>query len=572
MSTTFKPRLGPHGEYTMEVDKYGQDIIHNPLLNKGTCFTLREQEDFGLTGLLPPHISTLGEQLTRTMESYHACSSNISKYIYLRSLQDRNETLFYAMLRQNIREMMPIVYTPTVGEAVEKHGHIYRNARGLFITPDNVFNMEEMAKHLPSKEVEVIVVTDSQAILGIGDQGVGGMAIPIGKLSLYTVAAGIHPSACLPICLDVGTDNRALLADPLYLGRRHWRLTGSEYAVFIENFVEQVKKHFPNAVLQWEDFAKQNAFTNMDKYRDTLPSFNDDVQGTGAVVLGGILGAMKIKRKTLQDHRYLIYGAGAAGGGIARQIRDGLKNASLSHEEACDHVFMVDSAGLVTAGREGLEEYKKEFAKPERITGAWKRENVYELSMAETIRNGKINVLIGVSGQTGTFNEQIVNLMMANDPEPLIFTLSNPTSKSETDPRKVLQQTNGRAIVASGSPFGSVMVNGREMEVGQGNNAFIFPGLGLGTLVAKARKITDGMLTAAAHALAACVTEERLAARIVYPPVQDIFEVSHKVAVAVYKRAVEDGVAQVAHGSDPEKVIRDLMWLPAYATYVRPAK
>ncbi len=572
MSITYKPRLDAHGEYTMEVDKYGQDIIHNPLLNKGTSFSLREQEDFGLAGLLPPHISTLGEQLTRTMESYNACSSSISKYIYLRSLQDRNETLFYAMLRQNIREMMPIIYTPTVGEAVEKHGHIYRNARGLFVTPDNVFNMEEMAKHLPSEDVEIIVVTDSQAILGIGDQGVGGMAIPIGKLSLYTVAAGIHPSACLPITLDVGTDNRALLADPLYLGRRHWRLTGNEYAGFIDNFVEQVKKHFPNAVLQWEDFAKQNAFTNMDKYRDALPSFNDDVQGTGAVVLGGILGAMKIKRKKLQDHHYLIYGAGAAGGGIARQIRDGLKNAGLSHEDACDHVFMVDSAGLVTADREGLEEYKKEFAKPERITGSWIRDNVHELTMAETICHGRINVLIGVSGQTGAFNEGIVNLMMANDPEPLIFTLSNPTSKSETDPRKVLQQTNGRAIVASGSPFGSVSVNGRDMEVGQGNNAFIFPGLGLGTLVAKARKITDGMMTAAAHALASCVTEERLAARIVYPPVQDIFEVSHKVAVAVYKRAVEDGVAKTAHGVDPEKVIRDMMWLPTYAKYVRPAK
>ena len=567
MAVSFKPRLSPTGEFFLEVEKHGQDLIHNPLLNKGTAFTLAEREELGLTGLLPPHVATLGEQLVRVRENYDAKQNNIEKYIHLRSLQDRNEILFYALLSENITDMLPIIYTPTVGDAVEKHGHIYRNARGLFITPDNVLKMDEMAANLPTKNIDIIVVTDSQGILGIGDQGVGGMAIPIGKLSLYTVAAGIHPSACLPICLDVGTDNKALLADPLYLGRKHWRLTGKEYSEFIETFVQGIKRNFPNAILQWEDFSKQNAFSNMDGYRNIHPSFNDDVQGTAAVVLGGILGAMKIKKEKLRDQRFAIFGAGAAGIGIARQLRDGLMADGLNRQQALERIFVIDSQGLLTSGREGVEEYKKEFATQEDMVANWVRDNLYSFSLADSIRSAKITVLIGVSAQAGSFNDHIIDLMMSNCKEPVIFTLSNPTSRSEADPRKVLEYTGGAAIVASGSPFAPVEVNGRKYHIGQGNNAFIFPGLGLGALAAKAKVITESMFTVAAHQLAACVTPDRLANRTVYPPIDSLLEVSYKVALTVYKKAVEEGVGTPISG-DPENAIRRMMWIPDYPKLV----
>lgn len=565
----FRPVLGPDGEYVLEVDKRGPDIIFNPLLNKGTAFSPAEQREFGLTGMVPPHISTLAEQIVRTWENFDGKANNIEKYIYLRSLQDRNETLFYALVRQHVAEMLPIVYTPTVGEAVQKYGHIYRNSRGLFITPDNVDRMDEMAGVMDGREVEVIVVTDSQAILGIGDQGVGGMAIPIGKLSLYTVAAGIYPGACLPVCLDVGTDNTALLADPLYLGRRHWRIKGADYTSFIRRFVEGVRRNFPNAILQWEDFSKQNAFENLETYRASLPSFNDDIQGTGAAVLAGILGAMKIKGEKLAGQRFLIFGAGAAGIGVARQMRDGLAAEGLSPAEARKKIFVVDSGGLVTADREGLEEYKREFAVPVDETRTWIRENAYELGMADTVKNGRVTVLIGVSGQPGTFTGQLVDQLMANTPRPVIFTLSNPTSKSEADPREVLLRTGGAAIVAAGSPFPPAVINGEERRIGQGNNAFIFPGVGLGVLASKARVITNGMFTAAARAMADAVSADRLEAGIVYPPVEDLFNVGYKVAEAVFRQAVADGVTRVPDDADPEEVIRDLMWMPVYARYVR---
>ncbi len=553
----------------IEVDKYCHDLIHEPLLNKGTAFTRKEREIFGLEGRLPPHVSTLAEQLKRSKGNYDAKPNRIEKYIFLRALQDRNEVLFYALLRKHLSEMLPIIYTPTVGEAVEKHGHIYRRARGLFITPHNVGMMDDMARKIHAAgRIEIIVVTDGQSILGIGDQGVGGMGIPVGKLALYAVGAGIHPSRCLPICLDVGTNNEKLLADQLYLGLKQKRIAGKEYSDFIKTFVEGVKRNFPAAVLQWEDFSKQNAFNNLDNYRKELTSFNDDIQGTGAMVLGGIICAMKIKKTLLKEQNFLIYGAGAAGIGIARQIRDGLMQEGLSRQDALDKIFVLDSGGLLTEDRPEMDEYKKEFTKPERIFRKWLRENVYSFTLADTIKNGKITALIGVSARKDAFDDRIIDLMLENNPEPVIFPLSNPTSRAEADPRRILERTGGKAIVSSGSPFPPVTVNGREYRIGQGNNAFIFPGLGLGVIASKTGIITDGLFTAAATALASAVSEDDLENRSIYPPVERIFDVSRKVAVAVYKKTLEEGTGTPVENGDIEEAVKNRMWIPDYLTLV----
>ena len=564
----YKPVRDKKGRYVIKTRRGGQVLIHNPLLNKGTAFSGEERRVFGLEGLLPPYITSIEEQSERLRESFNHKPDNIEKYIFLRALQDRNETLFYHFLRSDIKVMLPIIYTPTVGDAVEKYGHIYRNARGLFITPENVDRMGEMADSLPSNEIEVIVVTDSQGILGIGDQGVGGMAISIGKLSIYTAAAGIHPSACLPICLDVGTDNKKLLEDKYYLGYRRKRLAGDEYHQFIEKFVKGVKKNFPDAILQWEDFSKQNAFTNMDRYASKVRSFNDDVQGTGAVTLGGIICALKIKNEKLRDQKFAIYGAGAAGIGIARQIKDSLLQEGLSADEASRRIYVVDSQGLLCDSREEVDDYKKEFACPEKELTAWKRDNLYSFTLADVVRNGKVTALIGVSAQKGSFDAGLVDLMLANSPEPVIFPLSNPTSKAEADPRWILEYTNGKAIVASGSPFPPVKVGGTEYQIGQGNNAFIFPGIGLGVLASRSKVVLPSFFTVAAHALADTVSPERLKSRTIYPPIENIFEVSLKVAVAVYQKALDEGVGKKIKG-DPEHAIRERMWLPEYPVIIR---
>lgn len=565
----YRPQYDRDGKAFLIVDKLGQDIIHNPLLNKGTAFSTEERRAFLLEGLLPPRSADLPEQLKRVKENYDHKTDNIEKYIYLRSLQDRNETLFYALLKENIDEMLPIIYTPTVGEAVEKYGHIYRNARGLFITPDNVDRMDDLVSTLPTSNIQIIVATDNQGILGIGDQGVGGMAIPIGKLSLYTVGSGIHPSACLPISLDVGTDNQTLLHDPLYLGLRRPRIRGEEYKKFIQTFVKGIRKNFPDAVLQWEDFSKENAFENMDSYRDDLPSFNDDIQGTGAVTLAGIVGAMKIKNEKLSDQRYAILGAGAAGIGIARQIQDAITHEGFSMQEAADRIFVLDSRGLITTDRTGLEEYKRDFAKDPEMVKSWSSSDTGKISMEDLIEPARITVNIGVSAMHGAFHSGIIDSMLKNTPEPVIFPLSNPTSRAEADPRYVMQYTNGKAVVASGSPFEPVVVNGKTYVVGQGNNAFIFPGVGLGSIVSRAKKIPPSFFTVAAHAVANYVTPTDLDARSVYPPVNRLFDVSLKVALAVYERAIEEGLGTPVEG-DVATAIQKMMWTPSYPTYIRP--
>ena len=566
---TFKSIPDGHGKSVMETDERGTGIIHDPLLNKGTAFTAKERKDFGLEGLLPSHVSTLGEQLMRAKKNYDHKSDDIEKYIFLRALQDRNEVLFYALLRNHISEMLPIIYTPTVGEAVQRHGEIYRITRGLFITPANVDNMDEMAVSLPSRDVRIIVATDGQGILGIGDQGAGGMAISIGKLSLYSVGAGIHPSLTLPICLDIGTDNMTLLGDPLYLGSKSRRITGQAYSSFIEKFVDGVKRNFPNAVLQWEDFSKSNAFDNLDGYREELVSFNDDVQGTGAVVLGGILSAMKIKGARLKEQKFAIYGAGAAGIGIARQILGGLMGEGLTAREALDAIFVIDSKGLLTHDRpSGVEGYKMKLAKSLHVVNGWPEGRSGNWSLEETIKFSGVTALIGVSGHAGAFDDTVVNLMMQNAAEPIIFPLSNPTAKAEADPRWILEHTKGAAIVSSGSPFPPVTVQGTEYRIGQGNNAFIFPGLGLGLLAASTKEVTDSLFTAAADALAQTMQESDIKSRCVYPKIENLFDVSFNVALAVYKKSVEEGTGKEEKGKSPEEAIRSRMWLPDYPTLI----
>ncbi len=548
----------------LKVQERGQSVVRNPFLNKGTAFTKEDREKFFLDGILPPHISTLTEQLERTWESLKAKPDSIEKYIYLRSLQDRNETLYYALLVRHVRALMPVIYTPTVGEAVQKYGHIYRIGRGLFITPENVHKMDELVKALPSRDIDIMVVTDNEGILGIGDQGVGGMGIPIGKLAIYSLAAGIHPSATLPVSLDVGTDNQELLDDPMYLGRREKRLRGEAYESFIQKFVEGIHRNFPHAVLQWEDFSKQNAYTINERYKKVHPSFNDDIEGTGAVALAGAMRAVQIKGSSLSEQSFLIQGAGAAGIGIATAIKSGLLREGLTEEKALRRIVLTDSKGILYKDRSGLDEYKKHFARD--------RQDFPGLDdkapLSEIVKFARITVFIGVSAQKGSITPEIVEIMSAHTDRPVIFPLSNPTSLSEADPRELLKMTNGKAIVAAGSPFDDVEVNGKIYTIPQGNNAFIFPGAGLGAILSKAREIRPSLLAAAAFALADYVKEIAQGSEMIYPPIENIREAALRVAKAVFETALAEGLSPLPSGAVFDALAHDYVWEPVYPEYI----
>lgn len=559
----FERHTDKFGERYLATDLPGLMLTRFPLLNKGTAFTEEEREAFDLIGLYPPHVSTLDEQVQRTYENFRRCATNLDKHVYLRMLQDRNEVLFYALTQRHLEEMLPILYTPTVAEAVQKFSHIFRLPRGLVVTTANIDRIDEVLDHAPISQLRLAVVTDSEGILGIGDQGYGGMAICIGKLSIYTAAAGIDPGVALPIELDVGTNRKDLLDDPLYLGMRHERLTGPAYEDFMERFVVAFKKRFPEAVLQWEDFSKQKAFSVLDRYRDTVPSFNDDIQGTGAMVLAGLLAAGRKSRRSLTDEIFLVHGAGAGGIGVARQIRNGLVDQGLSEAEACQRIFVLDSKGLVLADRPNLDAYKADLAQhPARISG-WQVSGAAP-TLLETVQQGGVTALIGLSGQRGAFDQHVVRAVSSNTPAPIVFALSNPTDHSEAVPDDVYQWTDGQAIVATGSPFPDVTWRGKRHSVGQGNNAFIFPGLGLGTLVARARCVTPGMLSNAAQILAAYTDQGRIESGAVYPRVADLQRLSQHVAYAVACQAVKEGVAVAKFDDDPMKAIVDMMWTPHY--------
>ncbi len=566
----YKMLTDEKGQIVVEVDFDGFEILHNPILNKGTAFTREERRLFNLDGFLPPAVCSLEEQAVRSYENYLNKPTDIERYIFLRSLQDRNEVLFYALLNAHLKEMIGIIYTPTVGQACQKYSHIFRYTRGIFLSPDNIDRVDNVFRSLPYRNIEAIVVTDSEGILGIGDQGIGGMGIPVGKLSLYVAGAGFNPANCLPVTLDVGTDNIELLNDPLYLGTRQRRLRGERYFDFVDKFAQAVKRNFPHALLQWEDFSKQNAFTLLDKYRNDIPSFNDDVQGTGAVVVSGIKGALRIKKEELVDQTFVIFGAGAAGIGVARQIQAALQRKGLAEKEARERIFVLDSNGLLLEGRTHREDYKFPFSRSRELLQRWgvpAAENVY---LSQVIEWARPTVLLGLSGAAGAFTEDIVRAMKQHCPQPVIFPLSNPTSKAEATPENVIDWTDGTAIVATGSPFPDVNYDGRVFKIGQGNNVFIFPGVGLGAIAVRARIVTDEMLTAASVCLARLTSEPRLNLHCVYPPIIGLHDVSLAVAVAVARKAMEQGVA--ARPIVPEileETIRSKMWVPRYPRFTR---
>lgn len=557
------------GKEFRPVSLSGTDLLNDRNLNKSTAFSYEERELFNLNGLLPPRVQTFEDQIKRVYSGFKSASTDIEKYLFLRSLQDRNETLFYALLNRYVEEMTPIIYTPTVGKACQEFSHRYQKARGLYITEENVDNMGEMARQFASQDIKIIVVTDSQGILGLGDQGVGGMGIPIGKLSLYTLGAGIHPTQCLPIALDIGTDNADLLSDPMYLGVPRKRIRGEEYRALIAKFVEQTKRHFPKAVLQWEDFSKSNAFDNLTEYEDVVPSFNDDIQSTGSVVLAGIINATKIKQENLSEQVYAVYGAGAGGVGVADQIFAGLLKEGLSHEEARARIFTLDSRGVVFDNREGLDEYKKRYAKSWEMTQDWQLEEEGKASLQDLLNNVPVTVLLGCSGVGGAFTQSHIERMHKHTERPIVFPLSNPTANCEALPEDIYRWTNGKAIVATGSPFDDIEFEGKTYRIGQGNNVFIFPGVGLAAIAGEVKKITMDMFTTASFALAEHVSEEDLAMGCVFPRISELKEVTLKVATEILERLRETDADSSLRDKDIHQELASHMWEPVYLPYRR---
>jgi malic enzyme len=533
------------------------------LLTKDLAFPADEREAFGLTGLLPDRVVTIEEQVALELEHIRRKDDPLEQYIGLAALQDRNATLFYRLLAEHTEEFLPIVYTPTVGRACQEFSHILRRTRGLWITPADVDRIPDLLRHSPYDDVRLIVVTDNERILGLGDQGAGGMAIPIGKLALYTAASGIHPALTLPVSLDVGTDNPFLLADPLYLGHRAPRLRGAAYDALVEAFVAGVAEVWPDCVIQWEDFKQHNALRILDRYRGRICSFNDDVQGTAAVVVGGLLAGMRALRGRLVDQRVVIAGAGAAGIGIARLIRLAMIEDGARAEEAAAAIAVVDSHGLVHVGRRDLDPDKAEVAWPgETESGGF--------SLADVVADFRPTVLLGATGMPGTFDEPLIAAVAAGAERPIVMPLSNPTAACEAQPADILRWSRGRAIVATGSPFAPVIVGRRTVEIGQANNVFVFPGIGLGAIAAEARSMPDELFLVAARTLAACVTDERLARGALYPPVTELRSVTRAIATAVAKSAASLGITRTGtrDPADVDAAVDRAMWWPDYVPYV----
>ena len=553
---------------TINVD--GVDLLRDPLLNKGSAFTREERIAFDIDCLLPHSVTTMENQAKRVHEHFSRLTDDFDTYIALSSLQDRNEHLFYRLLTDNLEEYMPIVYTPTVGLATQRYSHAFRRGRGVWVTPEHKGRMRQLFESIAKKQqVELMVITDGESILGIGDQGAGGMAISVGKLALYSAGAGIYPGKTLPICLDFGTNNPELLQDEYYLGWPHARLKGPVYDELLKEFVDAVSTVFPGALLQWEDFRKDNALNIMETYINKVPSFNDDIQGTGAVALSGVMSALRVTGGKLAEQRIVIVGAGAAGLGISRQLRAAMQADSKSNTKPV--IAVTDSRGLIV--EQGLKEgsYKKEMA--------WSEEQLQSFDIGpddmtdlqRLISVIKPHVLIGTSGQAGAFNEDVVVEMASHVERPLIMPFSNPTSHSEALPKSLYQWTDGKCLVATGSPFDPVQHNGKEYQVGQGNNVFIFPGLGLAAIVGKIRTITNDQISAAAFALSGCVSQQELDSGLLFPSVTRLLEVSEKVAIAVLEQAVEEGLTSLDSTDAIQQAIADSRWTPEYDEYVKQA-
>lgn len=561
----FRPHVDHEtGDRYLSVSKRGDALLHDSFLNKGEAFTRDERSALALEGLLPDHVATLEEQLVRVRTQLDQKQSDLEKNIYLNSLMDRNEVLFYRFIMDNLDETVPIIYTPTVAAACRYWSRIYRSAHGLYITPRDRGRIAELLLARTVEQPPIIVATDNERILGIGDQGAGGMGIPIGKLALYTAAAGISPARCIPVSIDVGTNNAELLEDPLYLGYKKTRLRGDAYDELIEEFVHAVKEVFPDGVLQWEDFANRTSFHHLDSYRRYLPSFNDDIQGTAAMVVAGLIAATRHLGGTLAEHRVVIAGAGSAGYGIRDQIAHAMQADGVSLDDARQQIFVLDSRGLVVEDRPALTDVKQRLATSAGVVAGWDTTEAPP-SLLDVIRNVRPSVLIGVSGSAGLFDEAIVSEMAAQVDRPIILPLSNPTSHTEVTPKHALAWADGRALIATGSPFAPCEYEGTTHHFGQANNVFIFPGVGLGVLTSRARQVTDRMFLSAARALADMVSDELVNKGQLYPDMADVRSVSKAVALAVASEAIAEGVAESM--DDLEAAIDEEMWQPEYLPY-----
>ncbi|MEN1935235.1 oxaloacetate-decarboxylating malate dehydrogenase [Paenibacillus sp. 102] len=549
---------------TLETTLRGVEVLATPLLNKGVAFTKEEREELGLTGLLPPAVLTLDEQARRAYEQFSSQPDDLLKNVYLTALHDRNEVLFYRLLTDHLREMLPIVYTPTVGVAIQRYSHEYRKPRGIYLSINDPSGIEEAFSNIgaTAENIDLVVVTDGEGILGIGDWGVGGINIAIGKLAVYTAAIGIDPSRVLPVILDVGTNREDLLNNPFYIGNRHPRITGEAYDAFIDTFVKAVSNKFPKALLHWEDFSSRNARKILDKYRDHICTFNDDIQGTGAVSLAAVLSAVKASSVPLCEHRVVVFGSGTAGIGIADQVRDAMVRTGLSEKEANERFWCIDRNGLLTDNMKELLDFQVPYVRKESEVNEWKQGGM--IGLAEVVKHVRPTILIGTSTVAGAFTEEIVKEMASHVERPIILPMSNPTPLAEAKPVDLIHWTEGRALVATGSPFEPVTYNGVTYVIGQSNNALIFPGLGLGTIVVRASVMTDGMFAAAAEAVASMVDTSQPGAPIL-PEVEELRNISEIVAIEVAKAAVIEGVArEELSDNDIRKAVKEAIWQPVY--------
>jgi malate dehydrogenase (oxaloacetate-decarboxylating) len=555
-------------EATCQVSLSGFDLINSPRLNKGTAFSGHERDVFDLHGLLPPHVGTLDEQIERRTEALADESTPFTKYSLLRDLQDTNETLFYALLVRNIEEMLPLVYTPTVGEGCQRFSEIWRKPRGLFLSYPNKDRIDQILNHSRYDDVKCIVVSDGERILGLGDQGAGGMGIPIGKMALYTALGGIHPEHCLPILLDVGTDNEDRLKDPIYIGWRHHRVRGVEYDDFVDVFVNSVKKRWPHVLLQWEDFAGSNAARFLARYRDHLCTFNDDIQGTAAVAAATLISAINVTGIPLEQQKIVMLGFGSAGIGITNLLAQFMQDRGLTEQEARNRFFAIDLYGLVTENGKGVRPEQLPYARKEQEVRGWKQPNG-EITLLDVIRNAKPSVLIGVSGQPGAFTEQAVREMAKYSDRPVIFPLSNPTSRSEATAQDLMDWTEGRALIGTGSPFEPVSVGGTKVPVTQTNNSYIFPGLALGIVASKARRVTGTMVKAAAEELVRNLPTQKDKQGSLLPSLSQARKLGRLIGMAVGRQAIRDGQAQVASEDALSRELQANFWEPVYVPYER---